>query len=74
MFSNEDDGVDDGVKLKLKGKGSGVLEGPNNEESDEPLSLTVSSKNYEKYNAACNLVQELILNVYEEYKGFCAKY
>ena len=56
MFSNEDDGVDDGVKLKLKGKGSGVLEGPNNEESDESLSLTVSSKNYEKYNAACNLV------------------
>jgi hypothetical protein len=23
---------------------------------------------------ACNHVQELILNVYEEYKAFCAKY
>jgi hypothetical protein len=32
------------------------------------------SKYYEKYQIAVNHIQELILNVYEEYKMFCAKY
>lgn len=41
---------------------------------EEPLNITVSSKYYHKYLIACNHVQELILNVYEEYKAFCAKY
>uniref|UniRef100_A0A7S3IXF0 KHDC4/BBP-like KH-domain type I domain-containing protein n=1 Tax=Strombidium inclinatum TaxID=197538 RepID=A0A7S3IXF0_9SPIT len=62
------------VKLKLRGKGSGFKEGPNMEESKEPLSITVVSMYYDKYLIACNHVQELILNVYEEYKAFCAKY
>ena len=64
----------DVVKLKLRGKGSGFKEGPNYEESQEPLSISVSSTYYDKYLIACNHVQELILNVYEEYKAFCAKY
>jgi len=62
------------VKLRLRGKGSGFKEGPNQEESSEPLNICVSSKYYEKYLIACNHVQELILNVYEEYKAFCEKY
>lgn len=62
------------VKLRLKGKGSGFKEGPNHQESQEPLGIYVTSKVYDRYLHACTLVQELILNVYEEYKGFCAKY
>lgn len=57
------------VKLRLRGKGSGNQEG-----ASEPLNIQVSSKYYEKYSNACCHVQELILNVYEEYKAFCAKY
>ena len=58
------------VKLRLRGKGSGLKE---DEESVESLHLVVTSKYYDKYQIACNHVQELILNVYEEYKVFCAK-
>jgi len=42
-------------------------------ESDEPLHLCISSKYHDKYKYACNLVEELINGVYDEYKGFCSK-
>jgi hypothetical protein len=61
------------VKLRLRGRGSGYKEGPNNRESDEPLHLCVSAKFYDKYKKACILVQELIINIYDEYKRFCEK-
>lgn len=61
------------VKLRLRGKGSGFKEGPKQEESNEPLHLCISSRYFDKYTVACNHVQELILNVYEEYKRFCEK-
>jgi hypothetical protein len=51
------------VKLRLKaGK----------EPDDQDLALIVSSSNHNQYIIACNYAQELILNIYEEYKGFCA--
>ncbi len=61
------------MKLRLRGKGSGFKEGPRQEESNEPLHLCISSKYYDKYLVACGHVQELILNVYEEYKRYCEK-
>lgn len=61
------------VKLRLRGKGSGYKEGPYNRESDDPLHLCISSRNQEKYLQACQLVQDLIATVFEEYKKFCAK-
>jgi hypothetical protein len=64
---------EDSVKLRLRGRGSGFKEGPNNQESDEPLHLCISSKFYDKYKNACTLVQELIINIYEEYKRFCER-
>jgi len=71
----------DAVKLRLRGRGSGYKEGPYNKgknnliilESDEPLHLCISSKFLDKYKQSCSLVQELINNVYEEYKRFCSK-
>ena len=62
------------VKLRLRGKGSGYKEGPFNKESDDPLHLCISSKNYDRYLQACKLVEDLINNVYEEYKKYCSKY
>ena len=37
------------TKLRLRGKGSGYLEGEKNEESSEPFQLCVSSLNYSHY-------------------------
>mmetsp|Transcript_11524 Transcript_11524/g.11849 ORF Transcript_11524/g.11849 Transcript_11524/m.11849 type:complete len:379 (-) Transcript_11524:158-1294(-) len=62
------------VKLRLRGRGSGYKEGPFNRESDDPLHLCISSKSYDKYQHACQLVQELINSVFEEYKKYCYKY
>lgn len=64
----------DVVKLRLRGKGSGFKEGPRQEESKEPLHLCVSSRFYDKYQLACNQLQELLLSVYEEYKKYCEKH
>jgi len=61
------------VKLRLRGRGSGFKEGPHKLESDEPLHLCVSSKNYEKYQQACDLLEDLILTVFDEYKKYCHK-
>ena len=61
------------VKLRLRGKGSGHKEGPQNKESDEPLHLCVSSKTKEQLNKACFLVNKLFDKINEEYKTFCKK-
>lgn len=66
--------ANDVVKLRLRGKGSGFREGPRQEESREPLHLCISSRFYDKYQIACNMAQELLLNVYEEFKKFSEKH
>jgi RNA recognition motif-containing protein len=59
-----------GAKLRLRGKGSGYLEGANREESPEPLHLCVSCTSLEGYNAAVNAVTEILEGVYDEYRRF----
>ena len=61
------------VKLRLRGKGSGFKEGPKQEESKEPLHLCISSRFYPQYVTACNKIENLLLNVYEEYKKHCER-
>jgi len=61
------------VKLRLRGKGSGFKEGPKQEESKEPLHLCISSRFYPQYMTACNKIENLLLNVYEEYKKHCER-
>ena len=66
----------DQVKLRLRGKGSGYKEGPDNKESDEPLHLFISSKNPEDIKKACLLVDELLTkvhNVHNDYKEYYEK-
>ena len=41
------------LKLRLRGKGSGFKEGPEQIESDDPLNLCVSSKYKDKFDLAC---------------------
>ena len=69
--SNPDDS--DNVKLRLRGKGSGYKEGPNYQESDEPLHLCISSKNPEDMKKACLLVDDLLNKIHKEYKEYCQK-
>jgi len=61
------------VKLRLRGRGSGFKEGPNHQESDEPLHLCVSSPYLQKYKEACEMCKELLNNVYTKYKEFCER-
>lgn len=63
--------IQDVIKLRLRGQGSGFKEGPENCESPEPLHLCVSSKYYEKYLEACKLVEKLLKDLYYEYNSYC---
>lgn len=60
------------AKLRLRGRGSGFLEGAQKQESQEPLHLCVSCKDYAGYKAAIEQVEELLSQVYEEYREYCA--
>lgn len=63
--------IQDVIKLRLRGQGSGFKEGPKNVESSEPLHLWISSKYYDKYVEACKLVESLLKSVYWEYNNYC---
>ena len=63
----------DKIKLRLRGRGSGYKEGPDNKESDEPLHLCISSKSPEDMKKACLLVDDLLNKIHEDYKDYCQK-
>ena len=67
----QNNNINDNIKLRLRGKGSGYKEGPQNKESEEPLHLCISTKNLEEMDMACGLVDELLNKIYDEYKKFC---
>jgi len=58
------------VKLRLRGKGSGFKEGPNQVESEDPLNICISSKYKDKYDYACGEMDKLLIRVYDEFKAF----
>jgi hypothetical protein len=59
------------AKLRLRGRGSGYLEGLTKTESPEPLHLCVSCTTRRGYVEAARLVSELLDKIYAEYKLFC---
>jgi len=63
-----------GTKLRLRGKGSGFLEGPEKAESSDPLMLCISTQpgDLEGYEIAKRSVSELMEDVYRQYNKFCA--
>jgi len=61
------------IKLRLRGKGSGFLEGPKREECKEPLHLCISSCFYDKYLLAKKRVTELLNKLYADYRHHCFK-
>ena len=57
--------------MRLRGRGSGYKEGPDNKESEEPLHLCISAKNPEDMKKACRLVDDLLDKIHEDYKKYC---
>ena len=63
------------TKIRLRGKGSGYKEGPNNEESNEPLELCISSLNAFSYTQCCFQLEILLKQIYYIYYLFeCNKF
>lgn len=63
----------DALKLRLRGKGSGFKEGPDQRESEEPLHLCISVKFDAIYQEACRLVENLLNKIYDDYLGYLRK-
>jgi hypothetical protein len=63
----------DGLKLRLRGKGSGFKEGPDQRESDEPLHLCISAKYEVVYTESCKKVEELLNKIYQDYLLYLEK-
>ena len=56
------------TKIRLRGKGSGYVDKVNNNEnSEDPLMLSVSSLNYTTYNNCCLLLDNLMNKIYDDY-------
>lgn len=62
-----------GSRLRLRGRGSKFLEGPEQQESTDPLMLCMSAPDHTAYDMAVQLIIELIERVYGEYTTFCEK-
>eukprot|EP00929_Paragymnodinium_shiwhaense_P072264 TRINITY_DN36679_c0_g1_i1.p1 TRINITY_DN36679_c0_g1~~TRINITY_DN36679_c0_g1_i1.p1 ORF type:complete len:487 (-),score=125.59 TRINITY_DN36679_c0_g1_i1:269-1729(-) len=59
------------AKLRLRGVGSGYLEGAGQKESSEPLQLCISCTTQEGYDMAKAQVEALLKGIYEEYRHHC---
>ena len=58
---------DNTTKIRLRGKGSGYKEGPNNEESKEPMELCISSLNAFTFSRCSNAIESILLRIYYQY-------
>jgi len=62
--------ANNGAKLRLRGRGSGFLEGPKNEEPEEPLVLCVSAATARGYNATVRSLKNLFYDIYQDYRSY----
>lgn len=70
----------DALKLRLRGKGSGFKEGPQNKgitsftlECNEPLHLCISAKNQFFYDISSKLIEQLLLDVCRSFDTYVSK-
>lgn len=62
-----------GAKLRLRGRGSGYLEGSSRLEADDPLHLCISCCDSNKYRAAKQMVDKLLRQIYLDYDAWSAE-
>lgn len=55
------------TKIRLRGKGSGYKEGPNNEESQDPMELCISSLNFISFTRCTFAIEAILSKVYYQY-------
>merc|ERR1712224_487419 len=61
-----------GAKLRIRGRGSGFLEGPNQSEaSNEPLMICISAESWEGFEMAVKDVESLLERVHGQYRKHC---
>lgn len=63
--------LESGAKLRIRGRGSNFLEGPEKKESTDPLMMCVSAPSQSSFDCAAAHITELLETVYEEYREFC---
>eukprot|EP00933_Yihiella_yeosuensis_P040745 TRINITY_DN3511_c1_g1_i1.p1 TRINITY_DN3511_c1_g1~~TRINITY_DN3511_c1_g1_i1.p1 ORF type:complete len:393 (+),score=86.57 TRINITY_DN3511_c1_g1_i1:205-1383(+) len=66
----KDIALNSNAKLRIRGKGSKFLEGPEHVESKDPLMLCVSAPDSDSYAKAKQLVTSLLEDVYAQFKAF----
>eukprot|EP00931_Biecheleriopsis_adriatica_P045978 TRINITY_DN2636_c0_g1_i1.p1 TRINITY_DN2636_c0_g1~~TRINITY_DN2636_c0_g1_i1.p1 ORF type:complete len:320 (+),score=82.32 TRINITY_DN2636_c0_g1_i1:96-1055(+) len=59
-----------GARLRLRGRGSKFLEGPERQESTDPLMLCLSAPDVSSYLEAKRLVSALLEDVYQQFHSF----
>lgn len=59
-----------GAKLRLRGRGSKFLEGPEKKESKDPLMLCLSAPSPAAYQEAKSMVSDLLESIYADYREF----
>jgi len=59
-----------GGKTRLRGKGSGFLEGPDQKEADEPLHLCISCREHNSFEEAINMAVKEIHNIQRDFVAF----
>merc|ERR1712224_320435 len=63
--------LESGAKLRIRGRGSNFLEGPEKKESTDPLMMCVSAPSQSSFECAAAHITELLETVYKEYREFC---
>jgi len=61
------------AKLRLRGRGSGFKEGPDEKESTDDLMLCISCDDPDKFAVAKQRVTVILEDIYARYKVFCEK-
>lgn len=64
-------GKDGMVKIRLRGRGSKYLEGPEHKESSDPLMLCVSATSRRAFERSAQAIEELLASIHDEYLAHC---
>ena len=64
---------DQSTKIRLRGRGSGYKEGPNKEESKDPMELCISSLNPISFQRCSTEIENLLHQIYFKYYNYQCK-
>merc|ERR1712176_815379 len=59
------------AKIRIRGTGSKYLEGPDHEESRDPLMICVSASSQRDFEIAVSRIETLLATVQTDYRNFC---